>query len=413
MIAPVTSWLVSARQGFLAGVGFVDDCEVLVVGDRIAWVGHSTSAEPRPDTSAATPVSFPGGTILPGLIDAHVHLTFSGLSDTVDVLRGEDDLGSTVRALGNAQRALRHGVTTQVDCGSRGTVIARLRDSILAGLASGPRILTAGPPLTTTAGHCHWLGGTADTLDEVIRSARSRVADGSDVVKIMLTGGNMTAGTNPGALQYPVETMHALGAECVRLGKPLVVHAHSTQAVRAAAESRATVIAHSTCYTDGAYELDDATLETLLASGSFVDPTLTVGIPRDGADERALARSRVRESMIPVYRRMHQAGVPLLAGTDGGSTHVEHHTVARAVAALHDEVGLSIEDALHAATDLPATAFGLRAETGALEVGLCADLVVVDGDLRTDLAALAEPVAVWARGRLAHGLVESMEGSVA
>ena len=413
MIVQQTSWLVSARHGFIAGVGFVDDCEVLVEGDRIAWVGHADSTGPRPDTSAATPASFPGGTILPGLIDAHVHLTFSGLSDTVDVLRGEDDLGSTVRALGNAQRALRHGVTTQVDCGSRGTVIARLRDSIFAGLASGPRILSAGAPLTTTAGHCHWLGGAADTLDEVTRGARSRVADGSDVVKIMLTGGNMTAGTNPGALQYPVETMHALGAECARLGKPLVVHAHSTQAVRAAAEARATVIAHATCYTDGAYELDNATLEVLVASGSFVDPTLTVGVPWDGADERTIARSRVRSAMIPVYRRMHEAGVPLLAGTDGGSTHVEHHTVARAITALHDEVGLSLEEALHAATDLPATAFGLRAETGALEAGLAADLVVVGGDLRMGLGPLAEPVAVWVRGALAHGLIDTVEGSAA
>jgi len=413
VIESQTSWLVSARHGFLAGVGFVDHCEVLVVGDRIAWVGYDGSTDPRPDVSSATAATFAGGTILPGLIDAHVHLTFSGLSDTVDVLRAEDDLDSTVRALGNAQRALRYGVTTQVDCGSRGTAIARLRDSILAGLATGPRILTAGPPLTTTAGHCHWLGGHADTVDEVIRGARSRVADGSDVVKLMLTGGNMTAGSNPGALQYPVATMYALGAEAIRLGKPLVVHAHSTEAVRAAAEGGATVIAHATCLADGRYEVDDATLAVLLASGSFVDPTLTVGIAREGADDRTVARSRVRQSMIPVYQRMHAAGVPLLAGTDGGSTHVEHHAVARAVSALHHEVGLTVEEALHSATDQPATAYGLRGQTGALEPGLAADLIVVKGDVRSDVSSLAEPLAVWARGRLVHGVRDHREGAIA
>lgn len=403
LAAAAPTWHIRARTGFLTDLGFVDEFELLLVDGVIAWIGYAGSEVPRPDVSGAVLMEYPTGTLLPGLIDPHVHLTFSGHADTVDILHTEDEIGATVRALGNAQRALRHGVTTQVDCGSRGSIVLRLREALERDLAIGPRILSAGAPLTTTAGHCHWLGGHADSLDEVIRAARTRVAEGADLVKIMLTGGNMTAGSNPSALQYPSEVMLALGAEAARLAKPLVVHAHSDEAVRLAALARARVIAHATCLRDGKYELSEATLEAILESGAYVDPTLMVGLPREGADERALARSKVREAMLPIYREMHKRGVPLLAGTDGGATNVEHHNVAGSVVALHEEVGLSIEAALLAATDLPARAFGLRDEVGALEVGLAADVVVVDADLHSHLRALADPSAVWSRGRLVHG----------
>jgi imidazolonepropionase-like amidohydrolase len=114
--------------------------------------------------------------------------------------------------------------------------------------------------------------------------------------------------------------------------------------------------------------------------------------------------------MIPVFREMHARGVPLLAGTDGGSTGVPHHRSEASVRALHEEVGLTIEQALTAATDLPARAFGIREITGALEPGLSADLVVFGGDLSLDLGALQRPVAVWARGRRAPATRELMGG---
>jgi imidazolonepropionase-like amidohydrolase len=397
-------WVVRASRGFLPGTGFVSDCVVHVRGSTIVWVGDRAAAAARPELSGIETVTFDRATLTPGLIDSHTHLTFSGDHAVRDQVRSESDLDQLTRAVGNAQHALAHGVTTLVDCGARGLTTHALRDAFAAGLLAGPRLLAAGPPITTTAGHCHWLGGHADSHDDVIRAARLRVTEGSDIVKLMLTGGNMTAGSNPSALQYSPATVSAAASDAARLGKPLVVHAHSVDGVAVAARAGARVIAHATCVDAAGRAPAAATLDLLAASGAFVDPTLMVGHgdgpTGEGEDSSsaALSRAEIREAMLPVFREMHARGVPLLAGTDGGSTGVAHHRVAGSVRALHEEVGLSLEQALLGATDLPARAFGVRDVVGAIEPGLSADLAVFDGDVSRSVEALERPVAVWARG---------------
>jgi imidazolonepropionase-like amidohydrolase len=397
-------WVVRASRGFLPGTGFVVDCVVHIRGAHIVWVGHRDASGARPDLSDVDTVAFDDATLTPGLIDSHTHLTFSGGSSVPEQLAAESDLELLARAAGNAQHALAHGVTTLVDCGARGLTTHALRDAFDAGVIAGPRLLVAGSPITTTAGHCHWLGTHADTHDDAIRAARSRVADGSDIVKLMLTGGNMTEGSNPDALQYSVDTVNAVGADVARLGKPFVVHAHSAEGVVMAARAGARVVAHATCVDSAGRPPARADLDLVRDSGVFVDPTLMVANVHGAGDSLEssagrLSRAQVREAMLPVYRELHDRGVPLLAGTDGGSTDVAHHRVAGSVRALHCEVGLSLEDALLAATDLPARAFGLRDRAGALEAGLSADLAVFAGDLSRDVDALESPLAVWARGR--------------
>jgi imidazolonepropionase-like amidohydrolase len=399
-LAPEGRWLIRAGHALLPGVGLVDDCRVLVDGSRIEWVHDAASGEPMPELHGAHSIEALDCTLLPGLIDAHTHLTFSGGHDTVATLTAESEFAAVVRALGNAQVALAHGVTTQVDCGSKGLSVLDLRHSLRSGLAIGPRLLAAGAPITTTAGHCHWLGGRADSHDEVIRLARTLVADGVDLIKLMLTGGNMTVGSNPHQLQYPAEVVMALGREARRLGRPLVVHAHSEEAVALAAAAGARVIAHATCSVGDGIAISQATMTALLESGAFVDPTLMVGSVVRPDDPSAVGRSMTRSLMLPIFRAMHDAGIPLLAGTDGGSTNVGHHHVAGSIAALHDGVGLTIEQALLAATDVPARAFDLRDQVGAIEAGLQADLMLVRGDVRSGLACLYDPIAVWSGGRL-------------
>jgi imidazolonepropionase-like amidohydrolase len=105
--------------------------------------------------------------------------------------------------------------------------------------------------------------------------------------------------------------------------------------------------------------------------------------------------------MLTVFKSMHNSGVRLLAGTDGGVTSVGHGGVARAVLALHREVGLDLVDALGAATLNPAAAVGIGATTGSISGGLSADLILLDGDIRTQPDLLRTPAAVWSRGRLA------------
>lgn len=414
--ASASEWVVRVPRAFLPGTGFVADCVVHVRGSTIVWVGDQAAARARRELSGVDTYTFDRATLTPGLIDSHTHLTFSGDSAVRDRLVAESDLDHLTRAVGNAQHALAHGITTLVDCGARALTTHALRDAIAADVLVGPRLLAAGPPITTTAGHCHWLGGHADSHDDVIRAARLRVTEGSDFVKLMLTGGNMTAGSNPNALQYSPETVLAAASDMARLGKPLVVHAHSLDGVVVGARAGARVIAHATCVDASGKPPEAAVLDALATAGTFVDPTLMVGHPDASAMEspdssaNGLSRARIREAMLPVFGEMHARGVPLLAGTDGGSTGVPHHRVAGSVRALHEEVGLTVEKALLGATDLPARAFGIRDVVGALEPGMSADLVVFDGDLAQSLEALERPIAVWSRGRRVPAAGESEGG---
>src|SRR5688572_13789081 len=140
----------------------------------------------------------------------------------VALIRSDSDSERIVRALAAAQAALAVGVTTICDCGAKGDTTLRLRDLVEAGVVAGPRILSSGPPITTRAGHCWWLGGEADTTDEAIARVRELVKLGVDFVKVMATGGNLTRGSNPLEAQYSVETLAAIVADAHRLGRRVV-----------------------------------------------------------------------------------------------------------------------------------------------------------------------------------------------
>jgi imidazolonepropionase-like amidohydrolase len=395
------AFAIQAGLALLPDRGFVEDVTVLVEAGTI--VGVSDGRDRAQGRSDGSVVNVPGATLLPGLIDSHVHLSFSGGPDPVGDVLGVSDVELGVRAYHSALVALSRGVTTVVDCGARGGVVVRLRDLLDNGVLLGPRVLAAGAPITTTAGHCAWLGACADSLDDVIREARRQVAGGADFLKVMLTGGNLTPGSNPAMLQYGPEVVVALAAEARRLGRVLVAHAHSEEAIVLAARAGIDVVSHGTCQSPGGIAIGDETLTALRSARTVVDATITVGMlngaepaPADGG-----ARARVRSEMLPIFKAMHQSGVGLLAGTDGGVTSVEHGSVARAILALHREVGLDLVEALWAGTSSPAAAMGLGATTGSLAPGLSADLVLVEGDVRANPDLLLRPATVWSRGRLA------------
>jgi len=397
---PIDAFALRVGVALLPGRGFVEDVTVLVENGTITAVSEGGDHLPKGDLEI---VGAPSSTLLPGLIDSHVHLSFSGGRDPVRDVVGVSDSELALRAYHNSMVALARGVTTLVDCGARGDVVIKMRDMLESGTLPGPRVLASGAPITTTAGHCSWLGACADSLDEVVREARRQVAAGADFLKVMVTGGNLTPGSNPAMLQYPPEVVLRLAAEARRLGRILVAHAHSEEAVALAAEAGIGVVSHATCQSSDGIAVSDETLASLVAAGTVIDATITVGMlggpeytPPDGG-----ARARVRTEMLPVFKSMHRSGVPLLAGTDGGVTNVEHGGVARAVLALHREVGLDLVDALGAATLNPAAALGIGATTGSISRGLSADLMLVDGDVRAEPDLLRTPAAVWSRGRLA------------
>ncbi|MCU1491554.1 MAG: amidohydrolase [Acidimicrobiaceae bacterium] len=386
---------VTAGATFLPARGFVAGVTVLVENGVIIEVRN----RPVPPAEAIVHVERRDATLLPGLIDSHVHLSFSGGSRVIEDVTEASDVTLGLVALQHAQIALASGATTLADCGARCEVVLQVRDAVASGRVAGPRILASGAPITTTAGHCSWLGGCADSIDDVIREARRQVGAGADFLKVMLTGGNLTPGSNPGMLQYPADVLFALANEARRLGRPLVVHAHSEEAVAIAGRAGATIVAHGTCASSEGIGLSPTTVEALLAGGTVIDPTITVGMPgiRDHAQVMH-DRARIRKEMLPVFTALARQGVPLLAGTDAGVTNVPHGSTARAVLALEREVGLQREEAIFSATAAPARVFGLEHRTGAIVPGLAADLLLVEGDLRTDATAILRPAQVWSQG---------------
>ena len=384
-----------AGLALLPGRGLVQDIAVIVRDGVIAEVREGAAADELPPSR----LDLTAGTLLPGLVDSHAHLSFSSGPDPAADVASESDISLGLRAAHNAQLALVSGVTTVADCGARGGVVVELERAIADGLTSGPRILACGAPITTTAGHCAWLGGCADSPEEVIREARRQVAGGADFLKVMMTGGNITPGSNPAMLQYPPAVIYALAAEARRLGRPLVAHAHSEEAVRVAAAAGVTIVAHGTCRSPEGIGLQPATLAALVSAGTVVDPTITVGMPASGAAVSS-ERQRMRAEMLPVFATMAGAGVPLLAGSDAGVPDVRHDSAGRAVLALHADVGLALDTALQAATSEAARALGLSGLTGSIAPGLAADLVQIDADLRVRPAALLRPAKVWLSGQL-------------
>jgi imidazolonepropionase-like amidohydrolase len=390
---------VTAGLTLLPGRGLAENVTVVVKEGLVAEIRESGSRRQLP----AVVLDRPASTLLPGLIDSHIHLSFSGGPDPVADLVSASDVSVGMRSEHNAQVALASGITTVADCGARGGVVLELRNAVASGLVTGPRILACGTPITTTAGHCAFLGGCADSADEVLRGARRKVAAGADFIKVMMTGGNLTPGSNPHMLQFPPSVIEMLATEARRLGRPLVVHAHSQEALAVAAAAGASIVAHATCQSPTGITITEDTLKALVQAHTVVDPTITVGMPTPG--DGAIAgtgseRARIRAQMLPVFAAMAGAGVPLLAGSDGGVTNVPHDSAARAVLALHTDVGLTLTAAIDAGTAVPARALGLAEVTGSIAKGLAADLVLYDADLRQQPSALLRPTRVWLGGRL-------------
>ncbi len=193
----------------------IDDATVIVDGGRIAAV-EPRRTEPPLDADA---LHFGDATLLPGLIDTHVHLGFDGSADPVGQMKADDDGALLLRMRLAARRSLAAGVTTVRDLGDRGYLALALRDWFRGGNEIGPEIQASGPPLTVTGGHCHFMGGQADDEGELRRGVRERATRGVDVIKVMVTGGNMTAGISPMTPQYTVAELAAVVDEAHRFGR--------------------------------------------------------------------------------------------------------------------------------------------------------------------------------------------------
>jgi imidazolonepropionase-like amidohydrolase len=373
-----------------------------IEGEQIAAVEQMTAA---PGPVPCERHDFPGCTIIPGLVDTHVHLVFSAGETNEEIIeevvsRSEEELLD--QALRNASAALHAGITTVRDCGGKGRIVQLARDQIRRGGAVGPDILASGMPITTRTGHCHWLGLTAESRDEVQRAAERMLAEDADFLKVMATGGNMTASSDPMRAQYDSEELALIADLGRKAGKHTAAHVLSRSAMPGAVAARIRTIEHCDWRVEEfRYEFDPELARRM------IDQEQYAGLTMAGISRRLFLPQIAANRSGPVMRldmrfecerRMIDFGVPYTIHSDAGVrlTPIDRFDLGLRTAA--QELKLTAGEVLTAATRTAATAIGLT-DRGTLTPGKRADLVIVEGNPLSDLACLANVRAVMKAGK--------------
>jgi len=404
--------LLAIRAGRLidgTGAAPARDVVILVEGTRIKAVGPGLAVPP-----GARVLDLSGQTVLPGFIDAHVHLIGRGIGEGPN---WEDAATRDLPALGaiygvrNAGLTLEAGFTTVRNVGAADFADIALRDAIRSGVVPGPRIVAAGHSIGITGGHCDDNGfapgilepvlgrGIADGPAEILKEVRYQVKHGADVIKFCATGGVLSEGDAVGIQQYTAEEMKVLVDEAHLTGRRVAAHAHGNAGIKAAIAAGVDSIEHGS-------EIDDETIALFRKHGTWLVPTLMAqesvearsrsGVLTGQRAEKALSIApRARAS----FRKAAGAGVKIALGSDAGV--FAHGTQGREFV-LMVEHGLSPMQAIQAGTRGAADLLGLAAELGTVEAGRIADLVAVSGDPLADIQVLTHPVFVLHEGRVAR-----------
>ena len=337
-----------------------------------------------------------GLTAIPGLIDAHVHLELNPDNRKAPERKwvGKERLA---RMAERAEAMVRAGITTGRDLGGGAWRELKIRDRVNAGELLGPRLLCAGQPITSVGGHCHFWGGEAADARQAEAVLRRQLAHKVDLIKVMATGGVMTPGSSPLQPQFDLPTLAAIVELADEQGLSVAAHCHGTEGIRIAAEAGVRTIEHCSWVGREGWASDyrPEVAAVIAEKGTWVSPTISRGWRRFLDKRNAETLGRLQGAFGDMLARK----VPLIASTDAGIPGVYHHQLPVALPVFAQIAGLTPAQALRSATSNAADALGLGKVTGRLQPGLAADLILVQGDPLTDLAALAQPAAVWARGR--------------
>jgi imidazolonepropionase-like amidohydrolase len=404
--------------------GSIEDGAVQVDGSRIAAVGAAAEllATVPPDAIEA----YPGATLLPGLIDAHAHLTLAGDRRTYEQMVLDPDEMMALISVWNLQRHLACGVTTLRDNGGRNRVTFIVREAINRGYFVGPRLLLSGRPVTHRHGHFYWCNGVADGLEAIRATVRQLVAEGADHIKIMASGG-ATAGNIPYYASYGVEELRVAVDTAHGLGRLTTAHCRAKQSMLNALDAGLDCIEHAEFLvpgqvveygggvsSSGIMEYDPRVTERLLRQETFVSFTFQAGGYDSLMELRAkqetdrLTRTETArrdaleayyEMKLGIFGRLLQDGMrpQLVVSSDAGPFDCEfgrmHYGLELAV-----QAGMSPLQAIEAATAAAARACGVAAITGTVEVGKEADLLVVHGNPLEDVRRMADVAAVYKGG---------------
>lgn len=360
------------------------DAAILVVDGTIAAVGPE-AAVPLPDDARRHDLG--DATALPGLIDAHVHVTLPPTIDPLRSLGEESDADLVIRGAVAAERMVRAGITTAYDCGSRGVTGQAVRDAIARGLTLGPRLLVSGRPITQANGHCYFFGGEADGVDAVRALVRQQIEDeGVDGIKIVATGGGLTPGTDSRYASYSVEELAAAAEETHRLGKRITAHAHGVPGIRNVTEAGIDSVQHCTMLGERwEWAFDEDVARAMAARGTRACPTISAGYRNEvesGLDINKLQPNpgaMSRHDWWSNARRLIDAGVTVIPATDVGINLTDFGDELFLELEAHERIGVPPPDVLRWATARSAWHHGIEGVTGTLRPGFEADVLVVDG----------------------------------
>lgn len=375
----------------------VEHAVVWITGDKIESLG-SESQVSLPQEEVRT-IDARGGTLLPGLINAHVHLTSDGLADIGAQIVGDSIPVASLRAGRNARKSLEVGITTVRDCGAKEGVVIELAKAIDEGIVPGSRIVACGRVVCMTGGHGHFMGREADGPDEVRKAARAEIKGGAKFLKIMATGGVLTQGVHPGQAQLTVDELRAGIEAAHEAGKRTATHAIGNKGIKNALRAGIDSVEHGFYIDDEALELFLDTkayhVPTLIAVDQIVDNGTEAGIP-EWAVKKAVEESGHH---MDSFHKSVEHGVRLAAGTDAGTPFNYHDMLALEIEKMARE-GLTPMEVIVCATRNGSEVVGMADQIGTLEPGKLADLIVVDGNPLADLTVLRKPSLVVKGGEI-------------
>jgi len=377
---------------------------VVVAGEHIAWVGPAADLPGEYAIDGNTRVALPGRTIMPGLVDGHMHISFGEARSEEELAIYTSAEYRTARALWNARKVLRAGVTSAFDAATTFRVSTAVRDAIGAGMFEGPRLTCSGRQLTTHQGledafpsWMEWPAGQAGVLvrsrDEIIEAIRLQVKDGFDAIKVSGSSDSAVFDDPLLGAAFRAEEFDLIAEETHRLGRVCTVHARSRESIYLAARAKFDWIMHASY-------IDDPAIELCLKHGIGITPTLTLLVNIVDSSEG----QRVGASVLDVFKaeidaaaenlaRAYKAGVPLMAGSETGWSLVPYgQWHAKELQILVELIGLTPLQAIHAGTMAAATCLPRwRDRVGRLAPGMLADLLVVNGDPTQDISVLQHP----------------------
>jgi len=375
----------------------IENPVILIQGSKIVSVGQKEDVT-VPRTEDVNMLDYKDETLLPGLIDCHVHLCMSADDNPLARVYEDSDDIMLLRAANNAQVALKAGITTLRDCGCRNRVAFSTKEAIEKKIIKGPRLLLSGRPLTITGGHCFFLNGEADGVDGVRKAARQLMKEGADFLKIMASGGGMTPSTISKLPYYTVDELTAAADEAHRLGRKIAAHCHSTKSIENVLDANIDTIEHASFLApDGQSKIEKSIAERIVASGTYVCPTISAGRrPMRSEEDKQRLQQQMQDSN---FSRMLGMGVKLIAGTDAGvvMTTFDNYPLCLELAVAG---GMNNMQAVQSGTSLAAEALGINGITGTIQPGKEADIIAVDGNPLEDISSLWNVAMVMKAGEL-------------